>query len=136
MLTAARYRERSLAAEKTLRSAFRFENETAPYLIYDAGYWLFGDVQEHVPLDYCDEDPTSMIRYQEDGIKQHVQHYDDAYIPFLMPWYGTGVLASGFGVNIKFLLASLTISLRSRAASNFARSTMFDTMPPEALTPP
>ncbi|NQU24319.1 MAG: hypothetical protein HQ567_23805, partial [Candidatus Nealsonbacteria bacterium] len=33
---------------------------------------------------------------------RHVREYDDAYIPFLMPWYGTGVLASGFGVEIKF----------------------------------
>jgi len=102
MLTSPRYEPRSLAAEETIRSAFLFENETAPYLIYDAGYWLFGDVQEHIPLDYCDEDPTSMIRYQQDGIERHVAHYDDAYIPFLMPWYGTGVLASGFGVKIKF----------------------------------
>ncbi len=102
MLTAERYHERSLAAEETIRSAFRFENESAPHLIYDAGYWLFGDVQEHIPLDYCDEDPASMIRYQKEGIERHVANYDDAYIPFLMPWYGTGVLASGFGVNIKF----------------------------------
>ncbi len=102
MLTAGRYRERSLAAEETIRSAFLFKNETSPYLIYDAGYWLFGDVREHIPLDYCDEDPASMIRYQQEGIERHVANYDDAYIPFLMPWYGTGVLASGFGVNIKF----------------------------------
>jgi uroporphyrinogen-III decarboxylase len=102
MLTSPRYRDRSLAAEETIHSAFLFENETAPYLIYDAGYWLFGDVPEHIPADYCDEDPTSMIRYQEEGIRQHVANYDDAYIPFLMPWYGTGVLASGFGVNIVF----------------------------------
>ncbi len=101
MLTSPCYQERSLAAEETIRSAFRQENETAPYLIYDAGYWLFGDVQEHIPLDYCDEDPTSMIRYQQEGIERHMANYDDAYIPFLMPWYGTGVLASGFGVNIK-----------------------------------
>ena len=33
--------------------------ETAPYLIYDAGYWLFGDVQEHIPIDYCDADPLN-----------------------------------------------------------------------------
>jgi hypothetical protein len=102
MLTATRFRERSLAAEETILATFRFENETVPYLIYDANYWLFGDVQEHIPPDYCDEDPASMIRYQEEGIERHVANYDDAYIPFLMPWYGTGVLASGFGVNIKF----------------------------------
>ena len=102
MITSPRYHQRSVAAEAAIRSAFDFDNETAPYLIYDAGYWLFGDVREHIPKDYCDEDPTSMIRYQTEGIERHVENYDDAYIPFLMPWYGTGVLASGFGVNIVF----------------------------------
>ena len=102
MITSERYHRRSVAAEAAIRSAFEFDNETAPYLIYDAGYWLFGDLGEHIPGDYCDEDPTSMIRYQTEGIQRHVENYDDAYIPFLMPWYGTGVLASGFGVNIVF----------------------------------
>ena len=102
MVNSERYCQRSVAAEAAIRSAFRFENETSPYLIYDAGYWLFGDVEDHIPPDYCGEDPTAMIGYQTDGIRRHVQNYDDAYIPFLMPWYGTGVLASGFGVNIVF----------------------------------
>jgi len=101
-MTSTRYHQRSVAAEAAIRSAFEFDNQTAPYLIYDAGYWLFGDVKEHIPPDYCDEDPTSMIRYQLEGIERHVENYDDAYAPFLMPWYGTGVLASGFGVNIVF----------------------------------
>jgi len=91
-----------VAAEAAIRSAFEFENPAAPYLIYDAGYWLFGDVEDHIPPDYCDDDPASMIRYQIEGIERHVANFDDAYIPFLMPWYGTGVLASGFGVNIVF----------------------------------
>ncbi len=102
MITSERYHQRRVSAEAAIRSAFEFDNETAPYLIYDAGYWLFGDVREHIPGDYCDEDPTSMIRHQMEGIERHVENYDDAYIPFLMPWYGTGVLASGFGVNIVF----------------------------------
>jgi uroporphyrinogen-III decarboxylase len=29
---------------------------------------------------------------------KHMKDYNDVYIPFLMPWYGTGVLASGFGI--------------------------------------
>jgi hypothetical protein len=42
MQTCPRYHQRSLASEETLRAAFEFRNETAPYLIYDANYWLFG----------------------------------------------------------------------------------------------
>ena len=102
MLTSPRYHDHSLAVEQTIRSAFEFQNDVAPYVVYDANYWLFGDVQEHIPIDYCDADPSSIIRYQQEGIERHMQNYDDAYIPFLMPWYGTGVLGSGFGVEINF----------------------------------
>ena len=102
MQTSPRYHEKSLAAEQIIRSVFEFRSDTAPYIIYDANYWLFGDLQEHIPLDYCDPDPAGMIDYQLHGIERHVRLYDDVYIPFLMPWYGTGVLASGFGVPIKF----------------------------------
>ena len=58
---------------------------------------------ENIPPDYCDANPSSMIGYQTRKIQRHVQDYDDCYLPFLMPWYGTGVLASGFGVPVKFL---------------------------------
>ena len=102
MQVSPQYRELSLDRQETIRRAFEFENDTAPYVIYDVNYWLFGDVREHIPLDYCDENPASMIRYQQEGIQRHLNRYDDIYIPFLMPWYGTGVLASGFGADINF----------------------------------
>ncbi len=102
MRTCPRYHQRSLTSEETLRAAFEFRNETAPYLIYDVNYWLFGDLTQNIPPDYCDADPASMIAYQSRKINRHMQEHDDCYIPFLMPWYGTGVLASGFGVPVKF----------------------------------
>lgn len=104
MRTCPRYHRHSLAAEATLRAAFEFGNETAPYLIYDVNYWLFGDQAENIPPDYCDADPAGMIACQSRKIDRHMQEYDDCYIPFLMPWYGTGVVASGFGVPVKFQL--------------------------------
>jgi uroporphyrinogen-III decarboxylase len=102
MHTCPRYHDRSLAAEEQLRAAFEFRNEKAPYLIYDANYWLFGELPENIPSTYCDADPSALIEYQTRKIDRHVREYDDCYIPFLMPWYGTGVLASGFGVPVKF----------------------------------
>jgi uroporphyrinogen-III decarboxylase len=89
--------------EEALRRAYAFENDEAPHIIYDANYWLFGEAMRNIPPDYCDEDPNALVGYQLDKIVTHMERYDDAYIPFLMPWYGTGVLASGFGVEIKFL---------------------------------
>lgn len=96
---------RRLAAEREalLREAYEFKNKAAPFIIYDPSYWLYGQLPEEIPPDYCDEDPSSLIAFQERKIEEHRRAFEDAYIPFLMPWYGTGVLASGFGVGIKFM---------------------------------
>ena len=102
MRTCPRYHQCSVAAEARLRAAFEFRNDTAPYLIYDVNYWLFGDLADNIPPDYCDADPASLIACQSQKIERHMREYDDCYIPFLMPWYGTGVLASGFGVPVIF----------------------------------
>jgi len=96
------YRRRSEIAEELLAEAFSFENKRPPVVINDVNYWLFGELEERIPEDYCDENPASMIAYQLDKICRHVDTYDDCYIPFLMPWYGTGVLASGFGLPVQF----------------------------------
>jgi uroporphyrinogen-III decarboxylase len=89
-------------AEALLKEAYRFENKKAPYIIYDVNYWLFGEKPDKIPPGYCSNDPSVMIRYQTEKMERHAALYDDAYIPFLMPWFGTGVLASGFGVEVIF----------------------------------
>jgi uroporphyrinogen-III decarboxylase len=39
-----------------------------------------------------------MMDYQLKKIERHYEYYkDDCYLGFLIPWYGTAVLASGFG---------------------------------------
>ena len=98
MITCPRYEKESLERQEIIRSSFEFKNEKVPYIIYDVNYWLFGEVKENIPLNYCSEDPTSMVTYQQQKMEQHMKDYNDVYIPFLMPWYGTGVLASGFGI--------------------------------------
>ena len=102
MITCRRYEKQSLERQEIIRSAFEFKNEKAPYIIYDVNYWLFGEAKENIPLDYCSEDPTSMVTYQQQKMDKHMKDYNDVYIPFLMPWYGTGVLASGFGIEPVF----------------------------------
>jgi hypothetical protein len=54
-----------LESEARLRAAFEFRNEVAPYLVYDVNYWLFGDLPENIPADYCDADPKSRIAGEE-----------------------------------------------------------------------
>ena len=41
-----------------------------------------------------------MYAYQADGYEDHLKRIHDDYVPYFMPWFGTGVLASGFGAKI------------------------------------
>ena len=47
-----------------------------------AGYW---------------HDPAYMVGFQERGFERHLSEVDDDTVPYFMPWFGTGVLASAFG---------------------------------------
>ena len=43
-----------------------------------------------------------MLQYQMEKIERHMETYDDDYIPFLFPWYGTGRDPLGIGGEILF----------------------------------
>ena len=87
-------------AEAELASAFQFRNKKAPVVIVDTNYWTFGDLPDEIPSDYYTE-PSSAFKYQMDKIERHFTNIpEDVYIPFLHPWYGTGVLASAFGIKL------------------------------------
>lgn len=97
------YLKKDAISNALIKEAFEFKNKLSPYVIYDANYWLFGDLPEDIPDDYCGKDPSIMFKQQIKKIKRHYQYYmDDCYIGFLMPWFGTGVLASAFGTGISF----------------------------------
>jgi uroporphyrinogen-III decarboxylase len=97
-----RYREHDNRVKETLKEAFEFKNKKAAVVINDVNYWTFGELIEHIPDEYYGEDPDIMMEYQLKKIQRHYNYYgtDDCYLAFLMPWYGTGVLASGFGIPI------------------------------------
>jgi hypothetical protein len=87
-------------AEAELANVFQFKNKAASVVIVDANYWTFGDLADDIPADYY-TDCASAFRYQMDKIARHFSDIpNDAYVPFLHPWYGTGVLASAFGIKI------------------------------------
>ena len=56
--------------------------------------------QVHAGLAYY-EDPAVMLKYQEDGHFWHLSNVEDDTIPYFMPWFGTGVLASAFGCAVR-----------------------------------
>jgi len=87
-------------AEAELAATFRFQNTEPTIVVVDANYWTFGDLADDIPADYYTE-PASALACQLQKIQTHFHNItDDAYIPFLHPWYGTGVLASAFGVKV------------------------------------
>ena len=96
--TAAR-RERALGR---IGDAYRHkETGETPFLVNDVNYWFSGETPNLIPDDYftsCE----AMMRYQTDKIRRHMELFDDDYVPFSFPWYGTGVLASALGARILF----------------------------------
>ncbi len=95
-----KWQKRNERNEALLKSTFQFTNQQAPIVVLDVNYWTFGDNATLIPDDYY-TNPQSAFDYQHQKIENHfVDFPDDAYLPFLHPWFGTGVLASAFGVNI------------------------------------
>ena len=72
--------------------------EDVPILVNTPCYFAFGTADK--PQDYFDN-PASMWRYQADGYARHLSRVSDDIVPYFMPWYGTGVLASAFGCEIR-----------------------------------
>jgi len=98
-----KYEEHDNKAKAILGEVFKFKNKNAAVVINDVNYWTFGELLEDIPEDYYREDPGVMMDYQIKKIKRHYDYYSDTYDcyqGFLMPWYGTAVLASGFGLPI------------------------------------
>ncbi len=96
----SKWRDRTERSESTLKEIYEFKNNKAGVVIVDCNYWTFGDLPIEIPEDHYTK-PATAFEYQTTKIQRHFEQIpDDLYIPFLHPWYGTGVLASAFGVDI------------------------------------
>jgi uroporphyrinogen-III decarboxylase len=94
------WQPRTQRAEAQLAETFRFQNKRPAVVVVDANYWTFGDRPDEIPDDYY-TDPAAALRCQMAKIAGHFENIpDDDYIPFLHPWFGTGVLASAFGIKL------------------------------------
>lgn len=83
-------------------SVYEHKNvDEMPFIISDVNYWMDGVSPKNSPEDYF-TNPASMTAYQTNKIINHLQMYDDDYLPLLFPWYGTGVVPSALGCNIQF----------------------------------
>ena len=87
-----------------INRAFRYEIKDfseVPLILQTNSYWLTGHSPKEIPEDIFDN-PASMFEFQVKGIEEHLNNIDDDYIPYLMPWYGVGIVPNLFGCNIKF----------------------------------
>lgn len=85
-----------------IRKAFNREKvsspEDIPIIINTPCYFGFGN--KPLPEDYWKK-PECMVNYQADNFELHLGKVKDDTIPYFMPWFGTGVLASAFGCKVK-----------------------------------
>lgn len=85
-----------------IERAFNREDISSPeqfcIIVNTPCYFGFGNNKR--PVQYW-EDPAVMVKFQEDGFALHLSEIDDDTIPYFMPWFGTGVLASAFGCPVK-----------------------------------
>lgn len=87
-----------------INRAFRFEIKDfseVPLILQTNSYWLTGHTPKEIPEDIF-YNPASMLEFQKKGIEEHLNNVEDDYIPYLMPWYGVGVIPHLFGCDIKF----------------------------------
>ena len=72
--------------------------EDVPVMAITPCYFGFGNALRD--LAYW-QDPAVMLRFQQDGFEAHLNTVNDDAVPYFMPWFGTGVLASAFGCEVK-----------------------------------
>jgi uroporphyrinogen-III decarboxylase len=85
-----------------IKAAYDFDLvEEPPVLLGDFNYWVEGDLPGRIPNDYF-TNPVSMLDFQIKKIEKHLENYDDDYVPFLMPWYGTTVVPSALGCEVYY----------------------------------
>lgn len=88
-----------------LGAAYRHEQvERVPVLVGDVNYWITGEDPALIPADYFDEGAyATQLAFQADKMATHLAGLpDDVYLPFLFPWYGTGVVPSAIGCPVLF----------------------------------
>ncbi len=90
--------ERQAKIERAFNRSEVTSADDVPIMINTPCYFAFGNAD--VPADYF-TNPASMVEYQAQGYEKHLATVEDDYVPYFMPWFGTGVLASGFGCQIK-----------------------------------
>lgn len=97
-----KYKDRFAKSAEQIKRAYEHRNKgSLPFIVNHMNYWIDGEDPDFIPDDYF-SNPGIMIDFQVKKISQHLELFVDDYIPFLMPWYGTGVVPSAIGCQIYY----------------------------------
>lgn len=97
-----KYKDRFAKSAEQIKRAYEHRNKgSLPFIVNHMNYWIDGEDPDLIPDDYF-SNPVTMTDFQEKKIIQHLELFVDDYIPFLMPWYGTGVVPSAIGCQIYY----------------------------------
>ena len=97
------YRDRNKVSKDLFRRAFDGGlTDAFPFVVNNANYFVFGEEPELIPDGYF-QDPEVMYRRQIGQFRHHYELVNDHYVPYLMPFMGTGVLCSAFGSKVEFI---------------------------------
>ncbi len=89
-------------AQARIRAAFALaEPIDPPVMVWPFHYIACGCDPARMPLDLF-ENPAVMTEFQTRFCDEHVAAVDDDFQPYLSPYLGTGILASGFGCKMHF----------------------------------
>ncbi len=94
---------RTRAVHERIGAAYRHEPvERVPVLVGDVNYWITGEDPALIPPHYFDEGAYgTQLEFQSAKMTTHLEGLaDDAYLPYLFPWYGTGVVPSAIGCEV------------------------------------
>ena len=86
-------------------AAYRHEATVRPpVLVGDVNYWITGEDPELIPGDYFDAGAcATQLEFQTAKMATHLSGIaGDIYLPYLFPWYGTGVVPSAIGCRVLF----------------------------------
>ncbi len=89
-------------AQRRITAAFALAEPTdPPVIVWPFHYIACGCDPARLPDDLF-ERPGAMTEFQTRLCEEHVEAVDDDFQPYLTPYLGTGVLASGFGCRMHF----------------------------------
>lgn len=96
------YQKRNEISIDLIKRAYNGElMDSFPFVVNNANYFVFGEKPELIP-DHYFQDPAVMYQRQIWQFQHHYDLIEDHYVPYLMPFMGTGVLCSAFGSRVEF----------------------------------